>query len=104
MVETNTFASKKINRLVFSSNLPKHTKNSSESKWVTVTTNNCNSEPLSNNHDLQININHETRNKTIQWNNIKITPWVEGDRSDCQPKANSIARSRRLRAMVVVEG
>ena len=35
---------------------------------------------------------------------IKIMPCVEGDRSDCQPKASSIARSRRLRAMVVVEG
>ena len=31
-------------------------------------------------------------------------PCVEGDRSDCQPEASSIARSRRLRAMVVVEG
>ena len=37
-------------------------------------------------------------------NNIKIMPCVEGDRSDCQPEASSIARSRRLRAMVVVEG
>ena len=37
-------------------------------------------------------------------NNIKIMPCVEGDRSDCQPKASSIARSQRLRAMVVVEG
>ena len=35
---------------------------------------------------------------------IKIMPCVEGDRSDCQPEASSIARSRRLRAMVVVEG
>ena len=26
-------------------------------------------------------------------------PRVEGDRSDCQPEANSIAGSRRLRAM-----
>ena len=38
------------------------------------------------------------------YNNIKIMPCVEGDRSDCQPEASSIARSRRLRAMVVVEG
>ena len=37
-------------------------------------------------------------------NNIKIMPCVEGDRSDCQPEASSIARSRRLRAMVVVKG
>ena len=36
--------------------------------------------------------------------NIKIMPCVEGDGSDCQPEASSIARSRRLRAMVVVEG
>ena len=36
--------------------------------------------------------------------NIKIMPCVEGDRSDCQPEESSIARSRRLRAMVVVEG
>ena len=36
--------------------------------------------------------------------NIKIMPCVEGDRSDCQPEASSIARSRRLRAMVVVKG
>ena len=35
---------------------------------------------------------------------IKIMPCVEGDRSDCQPEASSIARSRRLRAMVVVKG
>ena len=35
---------------------------------------------------------------------IKIMPCVEGDRSDCQPEASSIARSRRLRVMVVVEG
>ena len=31
-------------------------------------------------------------------------PCVEGDRSDCQPEASSIARRQRLRAMVVVEG
>ena len=37
-------------------------------------------------------------------NIIKIMTCVEGDRSDCQPEASSIARSRRLRAMVVVEG
>ena len=37
-------------------------------------------------------------------NNIKIMPCVEGDRSDCQPEASSIARSRRLRATVVVKG
>ena len=37
-------------------------------------------------------------------NIIKIMPCVEGDRSDCQPEASSIARSRRLRAIVVVEG
>ena len=36
--------------------------------------------------------------------NIKIMPCVKGDRSDCQPEASSIARSRRLRAVVVVEG
>ena len=35
---------------------------------------------------------------------IKIMSGVENDRSDCQPEANSIARSRMLRAMVVVEG
>ena len=29
---------------------------------------------------------------------------AEGDRSDCQPEASSIARSRRLREMVAVEG
>ena len=39
-----------------------------------------------------------------RFNNIKIMPYVEGDRSDCQPEASSIARSRRLRAVVVVEG
>ena len=33
----------------------------------------------------------------------KIMRCVEGDKSDCQPKASSIAQSRRLRAMVVVE-
>ena len=37
-------------------------------------------------------------------NTIKIMPCVEGDRSDGQPEASSIARSRRLRAMVVVKG
>ena len=37
-------------------------------------------------------------------NNIKIMPCVEGDRSDCQPEASSVAQSRRLRAVVVVEG
>ena len=37
-------------------------------------------------------------------NIIKIMPYVEGDRSDCQPEVSSIARSRRLRVMVVVEG
>ena len=37
----------------------------------------------------------------LKSNNIKIMPCVEGDRSDCQPEASSIARSRRL---VVVEG
>ena len=26
------------------------------------------------------------------------------DRSDCQPEANSIAQSRRLRAVIVIEG
>ena len=31
-------------------------------------------------------------------------PCIEGDRSDCHPEASSIARSRRLRAMVVVKG
>ena len=42
----------------------------------------------------------------IVWgvDNIKIMPCVEGDRSDCQPEASSIARRRRLRSMVVVEG
>ena len=43
-------------------------------------------------------------NKSNLHDNIKIMPCVEGDRSDCQPEASSIARSRRLRAMVVVEG
>ena len=42
--------------------------------------------------------------KIIKIANIKIMPCVEGDRSDCQPEASSIARSRRLRAVVVVEG
>ena len=37
-------------------------------------------------------------------NIIKIMPCVEGDRSDCQLEENSIARSRRLRSVVVVEG
>ena len=37
-------------------------------------------------------------------NNIKIMPCVEGDGSDCQLEASSTARSRRLRAVVVVEG
>ena len=41
---------------------------------------------------------------TSSVNIIKIMPYVEGDRSECQPEASSIARSRRLRAMVVVEG
>ena len=31
-------------------------------------------------------------------------PCVEGDKSDCQPEASSIARSQRLRAVVIVEG
>ena len=44
------------------------------------------------------------REAGIACDNIKIMPCVEGDRSDCQPEASSIARSRRLRAMVVVEG
>ena len=35
---------------------------------------------------------------------IKIMPCAESDRSDCQPYASSVARSRRLRAVVVVEG
>ena len=35
---------------------------------------------------------------------IKIMPCNEGDRSDYQPDASCIARSRRLRAMVAVEG
>ena len=35
---------------------------------------------------------------------MKVMPCVEGDRSDCQAEANSVARSRRLSAMVVVEG
>ena len=38
------------------------------------------------------------------YNIIKIMLCVEGDKSDCQPEASSIARSRRLRAVVVVEG
>ena len=33
----------------------------------------------------------------LQATNIKIMPCVEGDRSDCQPEASSIARSRRLK-------
>ena len=37
-------------------------------------------------------------------NNIKVMPCIEGDRSDFQPEVSSIARSRRLRAMVVVKG
>ena len=36
--------------------------------------------------------------------NTKIMPCVEGDKSDCQPTASSIAQSWRLRAMVVLEG
>ena len=35
---------------------------------------------------------------------IKIMPCLEGDRSDSQPEANSITRSWRPRAMMVVEG
>ena len=35
---------------------------------------------------------------------IKIMTCAEGNKSDCQPEASSIARSRRLRTMVVVEG
>ena len=35
---------------------------------------------------------------------IKMMPCVEDDRSDCQPEGSSIARSRGLRAVVVVEG
>ena len=31
-------------------------------------------------------------------------PCVEGDRSDCQPEASSIARKQSLRAVVVAEG
>ena len=31
-------------------------------------------------------------------------PCVEGDGSDCQPEANSIAQSRRLREVVVGSG
>ena len=46
----------------------------------------------------------EKLNKLKSDNNIKIMPCVEGDRSDCQPEESSIARSRRLRAMVVVKG
>ena len=47
----------------------------------------------------------EIPNKILKaCSNIKIMPCVEGDRSDCQPETSSIARSRRLRAMVVVEG
>ena len=56
-----------------------------------------------------INLSKEpdTRNATFGTGTsvkIKTMPCVEGDRSDCQPEASSIARSRRLRAMVVVEG
>ena len=36
--------------------------------------------------------------------NIRIMPFVEGDRSDCQPEANSIAQGRKLRVVVVVKG
>ena len=36
-------------------------------------------------------------------NIIKIMPSVEGDRSDCQPEASSIAQSRSLRAVAIVE-
>ena len=32
----------------------------------------------------------------LVWNIIKIMPYVEGDGSDYQPEANSIARSQRL--------
>ena len=31
---------------------------------------------------------------------MKIMPGVEGDRSDCQPETNSIARSLMLSAMM----
>ena len=34
-------------------------------------------------------------------NNIKTMPCLESDRSDCQPETNSLARSQRLRAVVV---
>ena len=37
---------------------------------------------------------HWPRN-IIKLGSIKIMPCVEGDRSDCQPKASSIAQSRR---------
>ena len=45
-----------------------------------------------------------TAASTFRIDNIKIMPCVEGDRSDCKPEASSTARSRRLRAVVVVEG
>ena len=35
---------------------------------------------------------------------IKVMPYVEGDRSDCQPEASSIAQNRRMTAVVVVNG
>ena len=60
---------------------------------------------------MQLGVNSVSRHMSLDiylnvedclLNNIKIMPCVEGDRSDCQPEASSIARS--LRAMMVVEG
>ena len=38
------------------------------------------------------------------FNNVKVMPCVEDDRSDYQPEANSVVCSRRLWAVVVVDG
>ena len=54
--------------------------------------------------ERQIKLVNHTNIKDKSTNIIKIMPCVGGNRSDCQPEANSIARSRRLRAMVVVKG
>ena len=47
----------------------------------------------------KVNFVHVLRNICLKI--IKIMSCVEGDRSGCQPEANSIARSQR--AMMVVE-
>ena len=55
--------------------------------------------------DLQHWFRERGRVKVVlpNWQSIiKIMPCVEGDRSDCQPEANSTARRQKLRAEVVL--